>query len=352
MEKKIQKIKERSKEIEKEITKEEVIKDRKKYGSLMKEYNKLNEIIKQWNILTQLNNDLVELSTLSRDPEIKEEVKQEIEKTTNKIKKQEEKLKLLLISQNPDDSKNCIVEIRNAAGGEESALFAGNLFRMYSKFIEKMNWKQEILSSNPTELGGFKEAIFLVKGNDAYRYLKYESGVHRVQRVPVTESSGRIHTSTVTVAVLPEAEDIDIKINPDDLKIETFRASGRGGQHVNVTDSAIRITHIPTEIMVSCQDERSQYKNKEKAMRILKARVLEYQRKKGERKISESRRKQLGTGERSEKIRTYNFPQNRVTDHRINLTVYALDKILDGEINLIIEPLLEKEMEKLMENEN
>ncbi len=352
MEEKISKIIEKLKSIEKEITKEEIIKDRKKYGKLMKEYNRLSEIVKTWNEILSIKKDIKDLKEMSRDPEMREEAMREVESLEELLSIKEKRLKASLIPRDPDDNKNCIMEIRNAAGGEESALFASELFRMYSKYIEKRRWNIEILSSNRTELGGIKEIVYLVKGEEAFRYLKYESGVHRVQRVPVTESSGRIHTSTVTVAVLPEAEDVDIEIKPEELKIESFRASGRGGQHVNVTDSAVRITHLPTGIVVSCQDERSQHRNKEKAMRILRARVLQHLKEQEESKISERRRRQLGTGERSEKIRTYNFPQNRVTDHRINLTVYALDRILDGELDLIIEPLLEKEAEKLMEYES
>ena len=252
----------------------------------------------------------------------------------------EAQIKLLLLPKDPNDNRNVIVEIRAGAGGEEASLFAAVLFRMYMRYAERKGWTTEMLSSSETGLGGFKEVIFRIEGEGAYSLLKYESGVHRVQRVPVTEASGRIHTSTATVAVLPEAEEVDVHINPDDLRIDTFRASGAGGQYVNMTDSAVRITHLPTGIVVTCQDERSQLKNRVKAMQLLRAKLYEMELKKQEDELAAERKGQIGTAERSERIRTYNYPQNRVTDHRIGLTLYKLDQILDGDLDELIEALV------------
>jgi peptide chain release factor 1 len=252
----------------------------------------------------------------------------------------EAQIKLLLLPKDPNDNRNVIVEIRAGAGGEEASLFAAVLFRMYMRYAERKGWTTEMLSSSETGLGGFKEVVFRIEGEGAYSLLKYESGVHRVQRVPVTEASGRIHTSTATVAVLPEAEEVDVHIDPDDLKIDTFRASGAGGQYVNMTDSAVRITHLPTGIVVTCQDERSQLKNRVKAMQLLRAKLYEMELKKQEDELAAERKGQIGTAERSERIRTYNYPQNRVTDHRIGLTLYKLDQILDGDLDELIEALV------------
>ncbi len=257
-----------------------------------------------------------------------------------------------MLTPHPDDEKNVILEIRAGTGGEEAALFAGDLFRMYSRYIERKGWKSEVLSSNPTSLGGLKEIIFGITGKNVYRHLKFEKGVHRVQRVPTTEASGRIHTSAVTVAVFPEREEVELKIDPRDLRIDTFRSSGKGGQHLNVTDSAVRITHLPTGLMVQCQDERSQIKNRAKAMKILRARLGEKIQQDREKELSAERRHQVGTGDRSEKIRTYNFPQDRVTDHRIGLTLHNLPSILDGELDPLIESLLGAEYKQRMESES
>jgi peptide chain release factor 1 len=277
---------------------------------------------------------------------MEELIKSDIESLEEKRKKLEEELKILLLPKDPNDEKNVIVEIRAGTGGEEAALFAGDLFRMYNRYAEKRGWKAEIIDSNPTELGGFKEVVFEINGNGAYSRLKYESGVHRVQRVPTTEAGGRIHTSAATVAVLPEAQEIDIDINPNDLRIDIFRASGHGGQGVNTTDSAVRITHIPTGMVVTCQDERSQLKNKEKAMKVLRARLMEKAQMEQNQKIAQDRRSQVGSGDRSERIRTYNFPQGRITDHRIGLTIHQLTSVLEGELDEIIDALIAEDQAK------
>lgn len=257
---------------------------------------------------------------------------------------------MLLLPKDPNDHKNVIVEIRAGAGGDEAALFAGSLYRMYVRYAERNNWKVELMSSNEIGIGGFKEVIFMISGKGAYSRLKYESGVHRVQRVPETESSGRIHTSTATVAVLPEAEDIDIEINPSDLRIDVFRSSGNGGQSVNTTDSAVRVTHIPTGIVISCQDEKSQLKNKEKALKILKSRLYEMKLREQNEELAQMKRGQVGTGDRSERIRTYNFPQGRVTDHRINLTLYKLNNFIDGDLDEMIDALITTDQAERLKN--
>ena len=265
----------------------------------------------------------------------------------------EEELHILMLPKDPRDDKNVIMEIRSGAGGDEAALFAGDLFRMYMKYIEKQpGWKASIISSNEPELGGFKEVIFSVEGHNVYGKLKYESGVHRVQRVPVTEAGGRIHTSTATVAVLPEAEDVEVNLNMDDVRVDYFRSSGAGGQHVNKTSSAVRMTHMPTGIVVECQDERSQLENRAKAMRVLKARLMDKAQQEADAEITEARRSQVGTGDRSERIRTYNFPQGRVTDHRINLTLYKLESVLNGDLDDFIQALAETRRTELMKEEN
>ena len=285
------------------------------------------------------------------DKEMREMVFTEIEESKVKIELLTEELKILLLPKDPNDDKNVIVEIRGGAGGEESALFAAVLFRMYSMYAEKKGFKTEVLYANDTELGGFKEISFMISGEGAYSRLKFESGVHRVQRVPETESQGRIHTSTATVAVLPEAEDVDIEINPADLQIDTFRSSGAGGQHINKTESAIRITHIPTGTVVECQDERSQHKNRDKAMRVLKSRILEAERQKQASSIADERKSQVGTGDRSERIRTYNYPQGRVSDHRIGLTIYKLEQFLNGDMDEVIDALITYDTAKKLQKE-
>jgi peptide chain release factor 1 len=284
------------------------------------------------------------------DPEMKELVKIELEELTEKKEKLEEKIRILLLPKDPNDEKNVIVEVRGAAGGDEAALFAADLYRMYTRYAERQGWKVEVLEANTTGLGGFKEVVFSIQGKGAYSRLKFESGAHRVQRVPSTESGGRIHTSTSTVAVLPEAEEVEIEIHDKDLRIDTFCSSGPGGQSVNTTKSAVRITHLPTGIVVSCQDEKSQNSNKEKAMRVLRARLYDMKQQEEQAKLAQTRKSAVGTGDRSERIRTYNFPQSRVTDHRIGLTLHKLDSILDGDLDEVIEALINHEQAELLKN--
>jgi len=339
---KIQDIEDRYNELEKKLSKPEVISNPKAYQKIAKEHGYLAPIVNTFRKYRLLKKEIEENRPLLRDPdpEMRKLATEEIEKLESELKEVERQLKILLLPKDPNDERNIILEIRAGTGGEEAALFAADLFRMYAKYAELKGWRTEILSQNVTGKGGFKEIIVLIEGKGAYSRLKYESGVHRVQRVPETEAQGRIHTSAVTVAVLPEAEDVDVEIRPEDLRIDVFRASGHGGQHVNTTDSAVRITHIPTGITVTCQDERSQHKNKAKAMKVLRSRLLEMQRREQEMKISEERRSMVGTGDRSERIRTYNFHQGRVTEHRIGLTLYKLNNILEGELDLIIDPLI------------
>lgn len=321
----------------------EIIADQETWRNYCKEHSELSPIIDEYHIYKdalQSIQDAKEMLSDNDDSEFEEMLKLEISESEEKAKESEEKLKLLLIPKDPNDEKNVIVEIRGGTGGEEAALFAANLMRMYGMYAESHHWKLDILSSNATELGGYKEISFLIEGKGAYSRLKYESGVHRVQRVPETESGGRIHTSAVTVAVLPEVEEVEIEINRNDLRIDVFRAGGPGGQCVNTTDSAVRITHIPTGIVVSCQDEKSQLQNKEKAMKILRSRIYDAARAERDKEIADTRKSQVGSGDRSERIRTYNYPQSRVTDHRINMTLYKLDQFLNGEMDEVIDALI------------
>lgn len=316
---------------------------RELYASLMKEHREIEPIVETYRAYRQCQQDLAgakELLEEADQRELREMAQQEVREKGEESARLEEQLKLLLLPKDPNDEKNVIVEIRGGAGGEEAALFAYNLYRMYTMYAEKKGWKTEIVGLNETELGGFKEVSFLIDGEGAYSRLKYESGVHRVQRVPETEAQGRIHTSTATVAVLPEAEEVDVEIDPKDLQIDTFRSSGAGGQHINKTSSAIRVTHLPTGMVVECQDERSQYKNKDKALKVLRARLLDQEQKKADQQVAQERRSQVGTGDRSERIRTYNYPQARVTDHRIGLTLYKLDEILGGALDEVIDSLI------------
>ena len=334
----------RFEEINEELCNPEILSDQNKYKSLMKELKNLTPIVEKYREYKVQEKNLNEAKEILEESGIEKEFKEmaeaEMETAKENINKISDELKILLLPKDPNDDRNVIIEIRGGAGGEEAALFSGVLFRMYNMYAKERRWKVEVLNSNETQLGGFKEISFMISGEGAYSRLKFESGVHRVQRVPDTEAQGRVHTSTVTVAVLTEAEDVEIDINPTDLQIDTYRAGGAGGQHVNKTESAIRITHLPTGLVVECQDERSQYKNKDKAMKVLKSRLLEAKRAEQESAVAEERRSQVGTGDRSERIRTYNYPQSRVTDHRIGLTLYKLEDILNGNLDEIIDALI------------
>ncbi|MDZ7289886.1 MAG: peptide chain release factor 1 [candidate division KSB1 bacterium] len=339
---KLENLERRYEEVSSLLANPEVAANPKRLRDLAKEHSDLEEIVakyREYKAITKSIADDKAIVNDTKDRELREIAQAELEELMPKAARLEEELKMLLVPKDPNDSKNVIMEIRAGTGGDEAGLFAGDLFRMYSRFAERQGWQMEVMSSNPQGIGGFKEIIFQVSGKDAYGKLKYEGGVHRVQRVPITEQSGRIHTSAASVAVLPEAEEVDIEINPNDLRIDVFRSSGPGGQSVNTTDSAVRVTHIPTGLVVQCQDEKSQLKNKNKAVRVLRARLLEMKRAEEQAKITDARRQMVGSGDRSDKIRTYNFPQNRVTDHRIGLTVYQLDDVLDGNLNQFIEQL-------------
>ncbi|AYE36084.1 peptide chain release factor 1 [Borrelia turcica IST7] len=330
-----------------------LIKNQKEYTKVVKEYNYLEKIKEQKDeyekILHQIEENKKILSE-EENLEMRELVKQELNTLSLKKDEIEHKIKVLLLPQDENDSKNIIIEIRAGTGGEEAALFANNLYEMYTKYSEKKRWKTELINFNETELGGFKEVSFEIKGKDVFKKLKHESGVHRVQRVPITESNGRLQTSAATVAVLPEVEDTDIEINEKDLRIDVYRSSGAGGQHVNTTDSAVRITHLPTGIVVQCQNERSQHKNKDQAMKILRARLYEFEDIKKQEQRSSDRKQQVGSGDRSERIRTYNFPQNRVTDHRVNISLYKLEEIMQGELDSLLDMLAMELQERALKD--
>lgn len=336
-------LEERYNELSLQISDPEVIGNIKEWQKLVKEHSDLEEVVMKYRELSKAEQDLQEAKDMLQEKiedDFKEIVKMEIDELEEKVPTLTEELKILLIPKDQNDDKNVIVEIRAGAGGDEAGIFAGDLYRMYTRYAERQGWKHELMSASDQGVGGFKEVVFLIKGAGAYSMLKYESGVHRVQRVPETESSGRIHTSTATVAVLPEVDDVDVDINPQDVRVDVYRSSGNGGQSVNTTDSAVRLTHEPTGIVVSCQDEKSQLKNKEKAFKILQARLYDKMLEEQNAEIAEERKSQVGTGDRSAKIRTYNFPQGRITDHRINMTVYKLENFLDGEISDMIDALI------------
>lgn len=340
------------KELGDRIMDPELINDREEWQRVMKEHADIEPIVMKYREYTQTKQELDDAKEMlyeKLDDEMREMVKEEVKTLEEGLVSAEEELKILLIPKDPNDHKNVIVEIRGGAGGDEAALFAGVLFRMYVRYAERNNWKVEIMNTNEIGIGGFKEVIFMIKGKGAYSRLKYESGVHRVQRVPDTESSGRIHTSTSTVAVLPEAEDIDVEISPADIRVDVFRSSGNGGQSVNTTDSAVRITHLPTGMVISCQDEKSQLKNKDKAMKILKSRLYDMKMMEQNAEIAQMKKGQVGTGDRSERIRTYNFPQGRVTDHRINLTLYKLGNFVDGDLDEMIDSLITTDQAEKMQ---
>ena len=346
-------IEQRYQELSEKINDPAVIADQEQWQKLMKEHADITPIVEKYREYKREDEALREAEEIlaeESDPELRQMAQQQIEESKAAVERISEELKILLLPKDPNDDKNVIIEIRAGAGGDEAALFAATLFRMYTMYAEAKRWKVDILNSNETDIGGFKEISFSIEGHGAYSRFKFESGVHRVQRIPATESGGRIHTSTVTVAVLPEVEEVEVDINPNDLRIDVFRAGGPGGQCVNTTDSAVRITHLPTGIVVSCQDEKSQHKNKDKAMKILRSRVYEIVQEQQNAEIAAERKSQVGTGDRSERIRTYNYPQGRVTDHRIGLTLHRLDAVLTGDLDEIMDALITEDQSLKLKN--
>ena len=336
---KLDAVEQRYEELTKKILDPDIIAKTSEWTQYMKEHAEIEEVVLKYKEYKKVKQSLAEAEELMKDPEMKELAEEEARENREKLPKLEEELKILLIPKDPDDDKNIICEIRGGAGGDEAALFAGTLFRMYSMYAERKHWKLEVLNENETGLGGYKEISFMISGKGAYSRLKYESGVHRVQRVPETEASGRIHTSTATVAVLPVVDDVQININPADIKLEVFRASGAGGQHVNKTSSAVRLIHIPTGTVAECQTERSQTQNREYAMKLLQSRLYEKERQERDSKLANERKSQIGSGDRSEKIRTYNYPQGRITDHRIGVSIYQMEDFLNGNLDEMIDNL-------------
>jgi peptide chain release factor 1 len=343
--KKLEELEKKYEELNRNLSDPKIIANQSKFQECAKLHSDISKAVlkyKEYKVTIKEIDENSKLFSEEEDVEFKKLINEELEKLKEKKSNLEIELKEIIFPKDPYDKKNCIVEVRAGAGGDEAALFAGDLFRMYSRFAENNGWKTEVMSSNPIGIGGFKEVIFSIIGKEVYGKLKHESGVHRVQRVPVTESSGRIHTSTVTVAILPEVEEVELEISPNDLKIDRFRSTGPGGQSVNTTDSAIRITHIPTGMVVTCQDEKSQHKNKDKALKILRARLLDKAEREKHEELAKKRKNQVGTGDRSERIRTYNFPQNRITDHRIGLNLHNLEEVLEGNLNDLVVNLTEK----------
>ena len=337
---KLDEVEKRYEEVTKKISDPETISKQDEWKKLMKEHAEIEPVVLKYKEYKKANQAIEDAKEMLNDPEMKELAELEIAENKEKLPKLEEEIKILLIPKDPNDDKNVICEIRGGAGGDEAALFAGTLFRMYSMYAEKKHWKLEILNENETGLGGYKEVSFMITGKGAYSRLKFESGVHRVQRVPDTEASGRIHTSTATVVVLPEVEDVEIDINPADIKMEVYRASGAGGQHINKTSSAVRLIHVPTGTVAECQTERSQFQNRDYAMRLLRSKLYEEQKQKQDAEVANARKSQVGSGDRSEKIRTYNYPQGRITDHRIGLSIYQMENFLNGDLDEMIDSLI------------
>ena len=349
---KLENVEKRYDELTKMIADPEVISNHAEWQKLMKEHASIEDVVLKFREYKKVKQDMEEAEELMHDPEMKELAESEYYRLKEQLPKLEEELKFLLIPKDPDDDKNIICEIRAGAGGEEAALFASTLFRMYTMYAEKKHWKVEVLNENETGLGGYKEITFMVTGKGVYSRLKFESGVHRVQRVPDTESSGRIHTSTATVAVLPVVEDVEIEINPADIKMEVFRSSGAGGQHINKTSSAVRLIHEPTGIVVECQTERSQFQNRDNAMRMLRTKLYEIEKQKQDSEISNARKSQVGSGDRSEKIRTYNYPQGRITDHRIGMSIYQMENFLNGDLDEMIDNLIAADRAEKLKGED